>query len=319
MRLELLPLRFSLFESRPGLRLLSVLARQLFLCCLFVLAGGCGDGEQEPEQLIRLDRLSPLPDAAPHQQEDTLRVAVAAILSPEGTIQSYQPFLHYLENKTGKNVVLTQRKTYQEVNDLLNRQVVDTAFVCTGAFLQGRSSMELLVVPQIDGKITYRSLLIAPAGSQTENLAALRGKVFAFTDPLSNSGYHYPLSLLKKMGENPEKFFGRTIFTYSHDRSITAVLEGIADAAAVDSIIYGYAKQHNPQVIEKTMVIWQSEEFGMPPVVVPKNTSPETAALLKAIFLTAHTDPDGAKALKKMGVERFVEPDANIYSSPTTP
>jgi len=88
--------------------------------------------------------------------ENALRVAVAAILSPQGTIESYQSLINYLKARTGKNVVLIQRKTYQETNNLLARRVVDVAFVCTGAYMQGRNYMDVLVIPQIDGKITWR-------------------------------------------------------------------------------------------------------------------------------------------------------------------
>ncbi|MGV1098396.1 substrate-binding domain-containing protein [Thiovibrio sp. JS02] len=257
--------------------------------------------------------MSQLPEVAPQPQEASLRIAVASILSPEGTIHSYQPFLRYLEEKTGKSVLLIQRRTYKEVNDLLARNVVDAAFVCTGAFSLGKTDMELLVVPQIEGKTTYRSLLIVPASAKTENLEALRGRIFAFTDPLSNSGYLYPLSLLKKQGQSPENFFGRIIFTYSHDRSIAAVMEGVADGAAVDSVIYDYFKQRDPEVAAKSRVILRSGEFGMPPVVVPLRLAREKKEQLKAIFLTTHTEEQGRKALSVMGVDRFVEPDPERY------
>jgi len=277
--------------------------------CLFT---GC-DSSSHEEQVIHLDKLEPLPPPPSEQADDTLKVAVAAILSPQGTIQSYQPFLRVFESKTGKKVVLIQRKTYQEVNNLLIRNVVDVAFVCTGAYVKQKEHMALLAIPQIDGKKTYRSLLIIPRTSNIETFEDLRGKVFAFTDPLSNTGYRYPLTLLRELGEKPESFFSRTIFTYSHDRSIDSVVDGIANGAAVDSIVYDFFKKRDPQVGANTRVIKKSKEFGMPPVVVPSPTSQKQKKWLQDIFLQIHNDPDGRKALDILGVDQFVEPDPDFY------
>jgi phosphonate transport system substrate-binding protein len=119
--------------------------------------------------------------------------------------------------------------------------------------------------------------------------------------------------VLRQQKESPETFFARTIFTYSHDRSIVSVMEGIADGAAVDSIIYESLAQENPEVGRLTKVVHRSPEFGIPPVVVPRHIKPETAALLKDLFLSAHIDPDGRKALAEIGVERFVEADETLY------
>lgn len=295
---------------------LQPMAALLCLALLLLLSlTGCDRNDTVEQPVIRLDKLVPLPENPPAVASDSLRVAVAAIISPQGTIQSYQPFIHYLEKKTGRDIVLVQRKTYQEVNDMLARGVVEVAFVCTGAYWEGSraGSMDLLVVPQVNGKHTYQSLLIVPQNSRATGMEGLRGKVFAFTDPLSNSGYMYPLSVLHKSGESPETFFSRTIFTYSHDRSIVSVMEGIADGAAVDSIIYESLVQKDPEIGKRTKVIHRSPEFGIPPVVVPKHIKPETAALLKELFLGAHTDPDGSKALAEIGVERFVEADETLY------
>lgn len=296
--------------SLPGCRLASLFLL-LFSACLLLPCAGCERQNEKTPPAVRLDNLASLPEPPP-EQPDTLRVAVAAILSPQGTVESYQPLIAYLKRKTGKNVVLIQRRTYQETNDLLARKVVDVAFVCTGAYVQGRDRMELLVVPQIDGKITYRSLLIVPPSSPAAGMKDLRGKVFAFTDPLSNSGYLYPVSLLARMGVTPETFFARTIFTYSHDRSISAVMEGIADGATVDSVVYAYFIRRNPAAA-KPKVIWQSEEFGMPPVVVPKGIDPQKKEGLKALFLGIGQDPDGQRILAEMGIDRFVTSDHYQY------
>ncbi len=293
---------------------INLLLRNLLLLFIFIpLFVGC-DTDSNETQIIHLDKLQPLPTLQPEPPTDTFRVAVAAILSPQGTIQSYQPFLQVLAKKTGKHISLVQRKTYQEVNNLLSHNAVEVAFVCTGAYINQKESMTLLAIPQINGKKTYRSLLIVPDSSPAKSFKDLRGKVFAFTDPLSNTGYRYPLELLKEIEETPERYFSRTIFTYSHDRSINSVIDGVAHGAAVDSIVYNFFKKRTPVIGTATKVIGSSRAYGMPPVVVPSATSEEQKRWLSEIFLQIHNDPEGQKALEIMGIDRFVKPDPELYN-----
>ena len=265
---------------------------------------------------VRLDKLTPLPARETVPEENLLKVAVAAILSPQGNVQSYRPLLDLLGDRMGKTVQLVQRRTYLEINDLLARGVVDLAFICTGAYMEGERQeiMSLLVVPQINGKITYKALLIVSAESEYTSLANLRGKSFAFTDPMSNTGYLCPVNELKKKGEQPETFFSSFIFTHSHERSIAAVMEGLVCCASVDNLVYENAKTRNSEIREKTRVIWESEEFGMPPVVVPKQIPPELKEKLLAFFLTIHEEQAGKTALGKLAIDRFVVPPEELYT-----
>lgn len=291
----------------------------LFAGLLLALIGlaACSEERAAPkdEATVDLERLTPLPARVYDQQADAVKMAVAAMLSPRGTVMSYRPLQGYLEHRLGRPVQLVQRRTYQEVNELLARNMVDLAFVCTGAFRVGlqQGIMDLLVVPRIDGRETYQALLITAADSPIRTLEDLQGKVFAFTDPLSNSGYLYPVSILRERGERLESFFGRTIFTYSHDRSIAAVVEGVADAASVDSIVFAHAVRRDLDLAAKLRVIQRSPEFGMPPVVTPAGVDSDLRRQLREILLHIHEDPAAVDVLTALGIERFVEPDLGLY------
>jgi phosphonate transport system substrate-binding protein len=246
-----------------------------------------------------------------------LRLAVAAVISPQGTFESYSAMAAYLSEKLNRPVELVQRRTYAEVNDLIENGEVDVAFVCTSAYVIGHRDfdMELLVAPQVDGKTTYQSWLIIPVKSQAQSLTDLRGKTFAFTDPWSNSGRIYPTAMVKEMGETPETFFGRTFFTYSHDDAIRAVANGVADGAAVDSLVYQYAIVREPELGEKTKIIHRSPAFGIPPVVTSPHLRPQARAELQDILLNMAQDPDGRAALEVLDIDRFVLADDVQYDS----
>ncbi len=265
---------------------------------------------------VNLKDLQPLPTPEGYK-EVPLRVAVAAVISPKGTVESYSPFLSYLEKKLNRPVELIQRRTYLEINDLIEHGAVDFAFVCTSAYIQGHDTfgMELLVAPQVGGKTTYNSYLIVPASSNAQSMADLRGKVFAFTDPISLSGRVYPTYLVRQLGSTPEAFFARTFYTYSHDEAIRAVASEIADGANVDSLVYEYTLARDPSLAEKVKVIQRSPNFGIPPVVVSPLIRPQVKAELQSLFLEMADDPAAGDALASIGVERFVLIDDSAYDS----
>ena len=246
-----------------------------------------------------------------------LRVAVASVISPKSTVASYSDLVSYLGRKMGRPAELVQRGTYGETNDLVRRGMVDLALVCSGAYVEGRREfgMELLVAPQAKGETVYYSHIIVPKDSPIQALAQLRGKVFAFADPLSNTGYFSPLYALRTMGERPDTFFQRTIFTYSHDNSIKAVADGLVDGAAVDSLVHDHALAREPSLGDRLRIVYRSAPYGIPPVVVGAGVDPALKSRLRAILLEMHEDPEGGKILADLMVDKFVLIDDSAYDS----
>lgn len=285
------------------------------LCILtLIMATGCTTSSSQP--IIQLSSLHPLP-APPVSEIIPLRISVAAVVSPRGTVESYQPLLDYLSDALDRPVELVQRRTYAETNDLVKMGEVDLAFVCTSAYVTGHDDfgMRLLVAPEVNGETTYHSLLIVPIDSPAETMADLRSKVFAFTDPISNSGRVYPTFLVKELGFTTERFFARTFFTYSHDDAIRAVADGVADGAAVDSLVYEYALERDPKLSERVRIIHRSPAFGIPPVVVSPNIRPQTQALLQEVLLGMNHNAKGQAALASLDIDAFVLIDDGAYDS----
>lgn len=257
------------------------------------------------------------PASTASASDDVLRVAVAAVLSPEANVENYAGFANYLSERLNRRVELVQRRTYAEINDLVARGAVELAFVCTSAYVVGseRGEMELLVVPEVAGETLYNSTVIASAYADVIAFRDLRGASFAFTDPMSNSGRAYPTFLVQRMGETPGSFFSSTMFTYSHDRAIAAVADGVVDAAAVDSLVLDAAMIADPDLASRLKVIHKSPPFGIPPVVVPTSLDPGLRQQVRDLMLGLVDEPGGPAILAQMGVDRFVEGDTAQYES----
>jgi phosphonate transport system substrate-binding protein len=279
----------------------------------------CGCGRREAYRKVSL-AVSPAMGASLPEKgtgKMALRVAVAPVISPRETLKSYSDLVDYLSQRLGRPAEIIQRSSYAEVNELVRSGDSDVAFVCSYAYLAGQRDfgMEALVVPQVKGSVHYYSYLIVPADSAAKDWDDLRGKVFAFSDPLSNSGHLAPRYQLMQRGETPEKFFKKTIFTYSHDKSIRAVADKLVDGAAVDSIVYNYMLALHPKLAKKTKVIGKSQPFGIAPVVVHPRINPTLRKQLKQALLAMHKHPAGRAALQRLMIDKFVPPNDRLYDS----
>ncbi|MDA8235686.1 MAG: phosphate/phosphite/phosphonate ABC transporter substrate-binding protein [Clostridia bacterium] len=283
---------------------------------LILLLAGCSSNTSGNSKID----LSSIEDSRKSVHESKippLRVAISSITSTKESIKYYSELLNYLGEKFNRPIVIVQRKTYAEVNNLMRAGNVDLAFVCTYSYIIGRDEfgMELLVAPKMVGSAKYQSYIIVSKESGINSFGDLAGKTFAFTDPLSTTGKMYPVYLLRKMMESPDSFFNKYIYTYSHDNAIKAVSDQLVDGAAVDSLIYYYMAANDPQYTGKLKVIAQSQPYGVPPVVVRPDLEPETKQRLEEFFLGLDRDPMGKKILNKLKIESFFVPSDKEYDS----
>jgi phosphonate transport system substrate-binding protein len=281
-----------------------------------VLSFGCTGGGDA--KLVDFNKTIPVEQ--PEEQatgSHALRMAVASMISPRETFFSYQQVLHYIGNRLGKNIQLIQRKTYGEINELLGKGEIDLAFICSGPYALGKEQydLRLLAAPEVHGSHFYFSYLIVNAHSPFHSIEDLRGRVFAFTDPESNTGKLVPTYWLMQMGEKPEVFFSETIYTYSHDNSILAVSRGLVDGAAVHGLIWEYYQHKKPSLTSKTRVIRKSEPYGIPPLVISPFLSPELKEKIGELLFSMHRDPEGKKVLEGLMIDRFVPAKEEWYES----
>lgn len=288
---------------------LSILAALgLLLCC------ACERKDTVP---ISLKSGAPAEEQSQPSRQMPLRIGMGAMTTPKDGYVYYQRLQKYIEKKLGMPVQLVDRDNYDEMNGLLESGGVDAAFVCAGPYVEGKTKfgMELLAMPLVKGKPLYYSYIIVPSDSPAKSLRDLRGTVFAFTDPKSNSGKLVPTYMLARMKQTPESFFSRVEFTYGHDLSIRAVADKLVDGAAVDSLIWEYAALKNPELTARTRIIVKSEPYGIPPMVVRPGMHPGLKNRLKEILLSAARDPEGKEILTGMMIDGFVAGDDRNYDT----
>ena len=285
------------------------------VCVSVAVLFGCNNNGTSKK--ISLEKREVTQQRAKERKKKPLRIAVGGMITPKEGFVYYREFIDYVGEKLNRPVEFVEREKYDEINKLMKSGQVDVAFVCSGPYVDGHDEfgMELLVAPQAYRKTVYYAYIIVAKDSPITSFNALRGKTFAFEDPLSNTGKIVPEYMLAKMNETPETFFKRSIYTYAHDKSIKAVAQGVADGASVNSLIWEYTKQMHPELTVKTKIIEKSPPYAVPPVAVRKGLDPALKKELRAVFLNAHRDERGKELLDKMMIDKFIIIEDSAYDS----
>lgn len=248
--------------------------------------------------------------------ENTLKFLVLSTVSIKRTYQTYYDLINLVEEKLGQPVQIIQKKTYAEALDAFKKGEVDFGYVCGYLSVLGseKGVMDKLAMPIVEGKEQYSSYLITRKDLEVDSIRDLEGKSFAFSDPSSFSGYLVPKHIIEKEGFNFETFFSKTFFTYSHNHSIAAVANGLADATAVYSTSYEKLQSENNPLIAETKVIASGPMVGNHPIVVDPKIDNLLKEKLKTIFLSLHESEEGRKVLEQLKINFYVDINEDLYA-----
>jgi phosphonate transport system substrate-binding protein len=199
----------------------------------------------------------------------------------------------------------------------------DVAFMCAPSFVWLRNlrpqPAELLgVLPVFDdernqGRPVYFCDVVVRNDAPIQAFSEFEGASWAYNDSCSLSGYY---SLLNKLAEldTDENFFGNVFCSGSHLNSIEAVLNGRADAAAIDSNVLRIRLREAPALRKELRVIESWGPYPIQPIVVSSALDPELKQRLRAGFLSTEQDQQTRRTLTLFGLNRFVAADLEDHS-----
>lgn len=289
-----------------------------FICLLIIVMAictGCGYFQSKTKYIDFKEVAAPPAVSSTSADSQALRVAISSVLLPQETIMHYRSIVNFLGWHVGRPVILIQRKSYAEIALLLLNGGADIAFFSSGEYANysGFDEIEMLATQQRMGLPYYQGYIIVPQDSEISEISDLKGKTVAFTDPLSYSGYTFLVHRLRQIDQNPETFFGRYIYTYSHDKSLRAVANKVVDAASVTRLVYDRAKERQPELAKAVKIIAVSPPAGIGPVVAGKNVSHRQREILRKALLTMHEYPYMTPALQGLSIDRFVLPQPELF------
>ena len=250
-----------------------------------------------------------LPRIASGAPEAPIRIGTTSVI-----LDNQVGFLHawrnYLQPRLGRPVIFLQRGAYREITSLLLGDELDFAWVCGYPYVRNRAAWELVALPSYGGKPLYRSYLIVPATDTTaQGFDALAGKVFAYSDPDSNSGFLVPQYEMLRAGIYPPTHFRKTFFTYAHHKVVAAVAGGVAQGGAVDGYVWETLAARAPALTRRTRVAHQSDEYGFPPMVARRSLDRATYERFQDVLIAMPKDAQGRELLHQLNLEGFLPPD----------
>lgn len=245
----------------------------------------------------------------------TLRIGLTPVFLDD-QVSFTARWRRWLEERLDRPVTFVQRGNYREVVDLVRGGKIDFAWLCGYPYVRHRREMRLVAVPLWRGQPYYQSYLIADAKNiGIRSLSDLRGTVFAYSDPDSNSGYLYPQYALAQAGHNPATFFSRTFFTWAHRKVVEAVSIGLASGGAVDGYVWETLAETSPDLALGTRIVEKSPLFGKPPFVARHDIPEADLQRFRAVLLGMADDAQGAALLSRLRLDGFVAGSPNLFDS----
>lgn len=147
---------------------------------------------------------------------------------------------------------------------------------------------------------TYNAQILVRSDSGITDLSGLKGKKFAFVDPISASGYLFPSLLVKtKTGQDPKTFFSNTIFAGGHDKAALAVYQGTVDGAATFNDVRTNAGMP-ADILTKTRVIDAAGPIPNDGVAIRKGFPADVQAQVTKALIDYCASDSGAKQCKSL-------------------
>jgi phosphonate transport system substrate-binding protein len=200
----------------------------------------------------------------------------------QAMIESSRQVLDSLQKQLGMEVKPFVATDYNGVIEALRSKKLDVAYLGPFSYVLATSVADVeafaVAVTKKTGQSAYKSVIIARKDSGIAKTADLKGRTFAFVDPTSTSGHLFPKAGLLQAGYDPETFFGRVIFSGSHDASILAVANKKVDAAAVADRILASAIAKGQVKQDDLEIVWSSNPIPESPMVWRKDLDPALKA-----------------------------------------
>ncbi|WP_428925105.1 phosphate/phosphite/phosphonate ABC transporter substrate-binding protein [Marinibacterium sp. SX1] len=240
--------------------------------------------------------------------KDDYQIIKFGILSGENEkdrLMRNEPLRVYLQDTLGVEVEIFTAGNYDGVIQAMAADQIEVARFGSSSYAAVYTATDGGVVPTLtairqDGTTGYYSIVVSRCDSGIDSLADARGKVHAFADPDSTSGYAVPYyNMITREGFKPEEYFGTVTFGGSHEADVQGVYQGTFDTASTyqnndaDGI---YQRMEAKGMIDAGVIckIWESPEITSGPWTFRNNLPPEMIEEVTAAIESFPTDdPEG--------------------------
>jgi phosphonate transport system substrate-binding protein len=234
---------------------------------------------------------------------------------------SVLPVYETVTREVGRRLGIDTELVVETSYDSCERDENEVCFVCSLPYVMfERRGLDLAVpvaAPVLQGaryeaKPIYFSDVIVHRDSPLDSFLDLRGRSWAFNEPLSHSGYGITRYHLVTLGETGG-FFGEVIEAGFHQEAIRLVARGEVDGSAIDSQVLDVELRDHPDLAEQVRVVEALGPSTIQPVAVSRRVPQDMREAIRDVLVTMAEDPAIAERLAVGMVDRFVPVDAEDY------
>ena len=190
--------------------------------------------------------------------------------NPEKLIGDIEIICAYISKEIGAPVSGFVTADHSAAVEALRNGDADISFMGALPFVIAEREVgaKVILSEVYRGRPLYTGRVFVRRDSGIDKIEDLRGKSIAFADPISESGYLYPLQIfvdagLLKQGQDPKEFFGEVYFAGGYQQAMQAMAGGLVDAAG--------ASQYAEILLaadQQAEIKWISESAPIPSHVV---------------------------------------------------
>lgn len=244
------------------------------------------------------------------------RLRFGTYLAPN-MLRVYQAIAEAVGRRLGIETELVVETDYESCAQDRN----EVCFVCSLPYVEferrGISPALPVAAPVLEGtrygdRPIYFSDVIVRRESPFESFLDLRGRSWAFNEPLSQSGYGITRYHLVELGETGG-FFSEVIESGAHEESIRMVARREVDASAIDSQVLAVALRDDPSLTRLLRVVEALGPSTIQPVAVSKRVPLELRRQIQEVLVSLHEEAAVRERLSLGQVKRFVPVGPSSY------
>ncbi len=250
-----------------------------------------------------------LATGATAQEIKEFRIGILGGENAQDRLTSNECVRAYVQELLGVETKLFTPADYDGVIQGLLGGTIDMAWLGASAYakayLTNPDAVDVVLVKtNLDGSVGYHSIGFARKDRNIKSLADLKGKVFAFGDPNSTSGYLIPsVEIPAEIGATMESgdYFGEVKFVGGHEQTIVAVKNGEVDAGVTWADGQGnWEDGYNSGALRKAVdsglidmndlvEIWKSKEIPEGPIVLRRGLPEDVKAKVVDFLKNLHS------------------------------
>jgi ABC-type phosphate/phosphonate transport system substrate-binding protein len=226
----------------------------------------------------------------------------------------WRSLLDAILSDTGVAIEIVDHAPPAPISELWRRPDKAAVFMCGLPYSLATPQPELVVAPipspaDYGGRACYWSDVVVRADSPFQTIEQTFGHRLALTTPESQSGYAALLHDLMPYATGTPPYREIIEPRFTPMGNLTAVIEGKADVAPIDSYAFSLMSKHVPELTRQVRTVMRTEPTAIPLLVA---SGPAPAAVTEA-FLTARKKAPVAALMDQLLLDRFAPPDRGAY------